>query len=86
MRTLGIAKPHCDSVNMLEDYLVKIINSFDQHRIVNLLHLSTFSFFNFINICNPERGITVNGQQIQFFNMNSAIIGLMNQIAKYLDI
>lgn len=54
-----------------KDYLVMIVNSFNQHRIVNLLDLSTtLSLFNFINICNPKRGITVGEQRIRIFKNN----------------
>lgn len=45
--------------SMNNNYLIKIIDSFDQYRVVNLLYLSTFSLFNFINICHTKGGITV---------------------------
>ena len=39
---------------LVDNHLIKILHSFDQHRIINLLDLSTFSFFNFVNICNTQ--------------------------------
>lgn len=60
MRQLGF---EVQLINMVlletkSKYLIKIINSFDQHRIVHLLRLSTHAFFNLINVCYTERWIT----------------------------
>lgn len=36
------------------DYLIKIIKSFHQYRIVYLLHLSIIPLLNFVDICYTE--------------------------------
>jgi len=46
-----------------------IVHSFDQHRVVNFLYFSSFSFFKLINICHTERGIAINEEpEIIFLN------------------
>ena len=72
----GTAKKKGDSAWGSKDtYLVKVINCFDQYRIVNLLYFSTFTLFHFINICHSKRRITVQQERgIKFLNKRSKTI------------
>ena len=51
-------------------YLVMVVHSFDQYRIINFLYFPAFSFFNFINVSHTKRGVATKMKNHKFMFLN----------------
>lgn len=56
-RTQFLIFSYSVKISYSKNYLIKIINSLDKHRVEHFLHFSSFSFLNLINICYTESGV-----------------------------